>query len=85
MCVANYFKSYMHIYIFTCIHTNIYIYMQLKMYARICNGYPSWKWTQPHEFKSRTRLIAFHIAVILLGKVKIQLFFPRLWVNGRAD
>ena len=34
-----------------------------------CNGYRRRKWTQRHEFKSWTRLIAFHIALIPLGKV----------------
>ena len=32
-----------------------------------------------------SRLIAFHIALIPLGKVWIQLFFLQLWVNSRAD
>ena len=43
------------------------------------------KWTRRHEFKSWTRLIAFHIALIPLGKVWIQLFSLQLWVNSRAD
>ena len=34
-----------------------------------CNGYRHWKWTRRHEFKSWTRLIAFHIALIPLGNV----------------
>ena len=34
-----------------------------------CNGYRRWKWTRQHKFKSWTRLIAFHIALIPLGKV----------------
>ena len=34
-----------------------------------CNGYHRRKWIQRHEFKSWTRLIAFHIALIPLGKV----------------
>ena len=34
-----------------------------------CNGYRHRKWTRRHEFKSWTRLIAFHIALIPLGKV----------------
>ena len=34
-----------------------------------CNGYRCRKWTRRHEFKSWTRLIAFHIALIPLGKV----------------
>ena len=57
--------------------------------------HPSWhlttrryrhrKWTRWHEFKSWTRLIAFHIALIPLGKVWIQLFSLQLWVNSRTD
>ena len=50
-----------------------------------CNGYRHRKWTRWHEFKSWTRLIAFHIALMLLGKVCIQLFSLQLWVNSRAD
>ena len=37
------------------------------------------------EFKSWTRLIAFHIALIPLGKVWIQLFSLQLWVNSRTE
>ena len=43
---------------------------------KIKNGYRRRKWTRRHEFKSWTRLIAFHIALIPLGKVWIQLFSP---------
>ena len=50
-----------------------------------CNGYRCRKWTQWHEFKSWTRLIAFHKALIPLGKVWIQLFSLQLWVNSRTD
>ena len=50
-----------------------------------CNGYRRKKCTRQHEFKSWTRLIAFHIALIPLGKVWIQLFSFQLWVNSRAD
>ena len=39
-----------------------------------CNGYRLKKWTRRYEFKSLTRLIAFHIALIPLGKVWIQSF-----------
>ena len=45
-----------------------------------CNGYRRRKW-----FKSWARLIAFHIELIPLGKVWIQLFSLHLWVNSRAD
>ena len=50
-----------------------------------CNGYRRRIWTRWHEFKSWTWLIAFHIALIPLGKVWIQLFSLQLWVNSRAD
>ena len=48
-----------------------------------CNGYRHRKWTRRLEFW--TRLIAFHIAIIPLGKVWIQLFSLQLWVNSRTD
>ena len=41
-----------------------------------CNGYHRRIWTRRHEFKSWTWLIAFHIALIPLGKVWIQIFSP---------
>ena len=50
-----------------------------------CNSYHRRKWTRRHEFKSWTRLIAFHIALIPLGKVWIQLFSLQLWLNSRTD
>ena len=50
-----------------------------------CNCYRRRNWTRRLEFKSWTRLIAFHIALIPLGKVWIQLFSLQLWVNSRAD
>ena len=49
------------------------------------NGYRHRKWTRRHKFKSWMRLIAFHIALIPLGKVWIQLFSLQLWVNSRTD
>ncbi len=50
-----------------------------------CNGYRRRNWTRRHEFKSWTSLITFHIALIPLEKVWIQLFSLQLWVNSRAD
>ena len=50
-----------------------------------CNGYRRRKRTRRYKFKSWTRLIAFHIALIPLGKVWIQLFSLQLWVNSWAD
>ena len=37
------------------------------------------------RFKSWTRLVAFHMALIPLEKVWIQLFSFQLWLNSRAD
>ena len=50
-----------------------------------CNGYHRRKWTRRYKFKFWTKLIAFHIALIPLGKVWIQLFSLQLWVNRMAD
>ena len=46
-----------------------------------CNGYRRRKWIRRNEFKSWTKLIAIHIALIPLGKVWIQLFSLQLWVE----
>ena len=50
-----------------------------------CNGYRRRKWTRRYEFKFCLRLVAFHIALIPLGKVWIQIFSLKLWVNSWAD
>ena len=50
-----------------------------------CSRYQSRKWTRRYEFKSWTILIAFHIALIPLGKVWIPSFSLQPWVNSRAD
>ena len=50
-----------------------------------CSRYRRRKWTRRLGFKSWTWLIAFHIALIPLGKVWIQLFSLQLWVNSRTD
>ena len=43
------------------------------------------KWTQLPLFESWVRLFAFHVALIPLGKLWIQVFSLLLWGNGRAD
>ena len=45
---------------------NSYIISSIQGGAR---GYRRRNWTRRYEFKSWTRLIAFHIALIPLGKV----------------
>ena len=49
------------------------------------NGYRRRKWIWRLVFKSCTRTIAFHTALIPLGKVWIQLFSLQLRVNCRTD
>ena len=39
-----------------------------------CNGYRRRKWTRRHEFKFWTRLIVFHIALILLGNYSPSIY-----------
>ena len=46
------------------------------------NGYRYWKWS---EFNPKMRLFAFNIALMPLGKVWIQLFFPELSANCWSD
>ena len=65
------------------IHT--YIHPHYSYICPWCNGYRRRIWTRQHEFKSWTWLIAFHIALIPLGKVWIQIFSLQLWINSRAD
>ena len=66
---------YIYIYIYKkIIHIYIYIYIW-------CDGYHCRKWTRRLKFKSWMRLIAFHIPLIPLGKVWIQLFSLQLWVK----
>ena len=71
MCIYIYIYIYTYIYVYIYIYTYIYIHIYIYAYTRCpwCNGYRRRKWTQRHEFKSWTRLIAFHIALIPLGKV----------------
>ena len=49
------------------------------------NGYRLSKWIQWTEFKSWTKLFIFHIVLIPLEKVWIQLISLQLWVTSWAD
>ena len=69
----------------TCQYAPVFEYRDNLLRCLRCNGYSCRKWTRRHEFKSWTRLIAFYIALIPLGKVWIQLFSLQLWINSRAD
>ena len=66
---------------------SLYVMQGIPMAWRCpwCNGYHHRIWTRQQEFKSWTWLIAFHIALIPLGKVWIQIYSLQLWVNSRAD
>ena len=76
--------SFMDLSIDLCAVTFIFTVNYLRR-CLWCNGYRRGKWTRRHEFKSWTRLIAFPIALIPLGKVWIQLFSLQLWANSRTD
>ena len=83
-----YIYTHIYIYIYIYINTHAYMYKYIYIYTQVClwcNGYCHRKWTWWHKFKSWTRLIAFHVALIPLGKVGIQLFSLQLWVNSRTD
>ena len=64
---------------FNGISTSIGYLMPEPFYTSIilwCSRYRRRKWTRRHEFKSLTRLIAFHIALIPLGKVLNPIILP---------
>ena len=50
-----------------------------------CDDYRRRKFTRLLEFKTWTRLFAFHIALITLGKVWILLFFLQLCIDRRTE
>ena len=81
ICVSHLLSFTWFIVCHHCHYTDIIILWRCPW----CNGYRRRIWTWRHEFKSWTRLIAFHIALIPLGKVWIQIFSLQLWVNSRAD
>ena len=97
--VQIYIHIYIYIYIYitekgiynnrhtSCTPIDLYTNNPYQLDGRCpwCNGYRRRKWTRRHEFKSWTRLIAFHIALIPLGKVWIHLFSLQMWANSRAD
>ena len=65
--------------------TNLWEFYHYLRRCPWCSRYRRRKRTRRHEFKSWTRLIAFHKALIPLGKVWIQLFSLQLRVNSRTD
>ena len=63
-------------YPFRNLRLNLYTSKQnltLNNLQPLCNGYRHRKWTRRHEFKSWTKLIAFHIA---LGKGMNPIILP---------
>ena len=61
---------YTHIHTtYTTYITHTYFIPRIHRRCPWCNGYRPGKCTRRHEFKSWTRLVAFHIALIPLGKV----------------
>ena len=51
----------------------------------LCHGYCRRKWMRRREFKSWTRLFAFHITLIHTRKVWIQFFVLQQWVASQAN
>ena len=65
-----------------------YIYIYIYIYIRHGwwhNAFSHRKWTWQPNFNSWVRLFVFHIILIPLWKVWIQLFFCQLWINKKAD
>ena len=52
------------------------------LYQGAHNNYQHKKWTQLPKFKTWTRLFAFHITLIPLEKVGLQLFSLKLWIRN---
>ena len=59
MCQKEYQPTYIHTY-------EVYRYIFRR--CQWCNVYHRRKWTRRHEFKSWTKLIVIHQAIIPLGK-----------------
>ena len=55
--------------LFSFVYFNIFGKLYILCSRSMCNGYHGTKWTPRTEFKFSTRLFAFHIALIQLGKV----------------
>ena len=87
--IRIYFVLFLYIifcsYLYYCIYINYTLCPWCSWRCPWCSRYRRRKWTRRYEFKSWTILIAFHIALIPLGKVWIQLFSLQLWVNSRTD
>ena len=60
-------------------------FLKLKRRYLLGNGHYCRKWNGQFEFKSWTRPFVFHIVLISLGKVCIQVFSIRLYINSKAD
>ena len=100
MCVCVCVLRFIFVHVYLSRFLNLFLFLSLSL-AHICtpsvyislsprrcpwcSRYRRRKWTRRYEFKSWTILIAFHIALIPLGKVWIQLFSLQLWVNSRTD
>ena len=71
---------------YTCFYCFIFFpppKLAIKWRCILHNGYHHMKWNWWTEFKSWTKLIAFHFALILLGKAWIHQFYSQLWRKRR--
>ena len=84
-CICNCVHICLHL-----IYSHTIIYCMYALYIILwkrlwCNGYRPRKWTQSPEFKSWTRLLAFHITLTFLGKICNQLSSLQLRIKSRID
>ena len=61
------------------------IFWDIRWRRSWCNAYRRRKWSWRLEFNTYTRLFAFPMALISLGKLWVTLFFLELWVNSGLD
>ena len=73
-CVIQTITDQTHTFLHTHTHTHTH-----------CNGYCHRKRTQRLKYKFWARMVAFHIVLIHLEKVWIQLYSLLLWVNNWAN
>ena len=63
--------------------SSLFIHHLTAAIVKVMTKYLKWAWWL--EFKSWIRLLAFHITLIPLDKVCIQLFSLQLWENSSAN
>ena len=74
------FNQSIYLSIYLSIYPILFIFIYLSIRRRWwCNIYCHWTWIRQIQFKSWKPLVAFHVALIPLGKVWIQLSTSSYW------